>query len=76
MIDVKSEITYLLVVDYLTRMAADQVISEKELVTLECRVIYRQEQDASSLPENIRKQFYSIEKEDHISYYGKSSQRI
>ena len=31
MIDVKSEITYLLVVDYLTRMAADQVISEKEL---------------------------------------------
>lgn len=39
-------------------------------LTLECRVIYRQEQDASSLPENIRKQFYSIEKEDHISYYG------
>ena len=39
-------------------------------LTLECRVIYRQEQDASSLPESIRKQFYSIEKEDHISYYG------
>ena len=38
-------------------------------LTLECRVIYRQEQDAPSLPEDIRKQFYSIEKEDHISYY-------
>ena len=28
-------------------------------LTLECRVIYRQEQDAPSLPEDIRKQFYS-----------------
>ena len=71
MIDVKSEITYLLVVDYLTRMAADQVISEKELVTLECRVIYRQEQDASSLPENIRKQFlFYRERRSHLLLWG------
>ena len=29
--DVKNEITYLLIVDYLTRMAADQVITRQEL---------------------------------------------
>ena len=29
--DVKNEITYLLIVDYLTRMAVDQVITQKEL---------------------------------------------
>ncbi len=29
--DVKNEITYLLIVDYLNRMAADQVITQKEL---------------------------------------------
>ena len=29
--DVKNEITYLLIVDYLTRMAADQVITKQEL---------------------------------------------
>lgn len=39
-------------------------------LTLECRVIYREEQDASRLPEPIRRQFYSIEAQDHISYYG------
>ena len=39
-------------------------------LTLECQVIYRQEQDASQLPETIRRQFYRIEKEDHITYYG------
>lgn len=39
-------------------------------LTLECRVIYRQEQDASQLPEAIRKQFYSVDQCDHISYYG------
>jgi len=33
-------------------------------------VIYRQEQDASRLPEDIRRQFYTIETEDHIAYYG------
>lgn len=39
-------------------------------LTLECRVIYRQEQDAYRLPEDIRRQFYTIETEDHIAYYG------
>ena len=39
-------------------------------LTLECRVIYRQEQNAASLPEEIRRQFYTIETEDHITYYG------
>ena len=42
-------------------------------LTLECRVLYREEQDASRLPEDIRRQFYSIysiETEDHIAYYG------
>jgi hypothetical protein len=37
---------------------------------LECRVIYREEQDASRLPEDIRRQFYTIETSEHISYYG------
>ena len=39
-------------------------------LTLECQVIYRQEQDAYRLPEDIRRQFYTIETEDHIAYYG------
>lgn len=39
-------------------------------LTLECKVIYREEQDASKLPEAIQKQFYRIEKGDHISYFG------
>ena len=39
-------------------------------LTLECKVIYRQEQDLSRLPEDIRRKFYSIETEDHICYYG------
>ena len=39
-------------------------------LTLECRVIYRQKQDTSRLPEDIRRQFYTIETEDHIAYYG------
>jgi flavin reductase (DIM6/NTAB) family NADH-FMN oxidoreductase RutF len=39
-------------------------------LTLECKVIYRQEQDASQMPEVIRKQFYSMEQGDHISYFG------
>ena len=39
-------------------------------LTLECRVLYREEQDDSRLPEDIRRQFYSIETEDHIAYYG------
>lgn len=39
-------------------------------LTLECRVIYREEQNAAKLPERIRERFYYIESEDHISYYG------
>ena len=39
-------------------------------LTLECRVLYRQEQDASRLPEDIRRKFYSVETGDHIVYYG------
>ena len=39
-------------------------------LTLECRVLYREEQDASRLPESIRSKFYSIENDDHIAYYG------
>lgn len=39
-------------------------------LTLECRVIYRQEQDASQLPDVIRRQFYSMDPGDHISHFG------
>lgn len=39
-------------------------------LTLECRVIYREEQDASRLPDEIRRRFYSVETQDHISYFG------
>ena len=39
-------------------------------LTLECRVIYREEQTASRLPDAIRRKFYRIEADDHISYYG------
>ena len=39
-------------------------------LTLECRVIYKEEQDVSKLPEEIRKQFYSVETSDHTSFYG------
>lgn len=39
-------------------------------LTLECKVIYRQEQDAARLPDGIRRQFYSIDQGDHISYFG------
>lgn len=39
-------------------------------LTLECRVIYREEQKAERLPEDMKRMFYSIETEDHISYYG------
>ena len=39
-------------------------------LTLECRVLYRQEQEADKLPEDIRGQFYSVETEDHVVYYG------
>ena len=40
-------------------------------LTLECRVIYRQMQDASLLPDVIRNQFYGEAcPEEHICYYG------
>ena len=39
-------------------------------LTLECRVIYREEQDASRLPEDIRRRFYTAESGDHIAYWG------
>ena len=39
-------------------------------LTLECKVIYREAQDASKLPDMIQRQFYRIEKDDHISYFG------
>ncbi len=39
-------------------------------LTLECRVIFQEEQDASKLPEDIRKKFYSIETSEHTAFYG------
>ncbi len=39
-------------------------------LTLECRVLYKEEQDASRLPEDIRKQLYTVEPEEHITYFG------
>lgn len=39
-------------------------------LTLECKVIYRQEQDTSQLPDEIRSRFYSREPGEHISYFG------
>lgn len=39
-------------------------------LTLECRVVYREEQDSARLSEKFRKRFYSTEKDDHICYYG------
>ena len=52
-----------------------QVISVPGLkefpLTLECRVIYREEQDSSRLPQEIRDKFYPAEAGgDHVSYYG------
>lgn len=43
----------------------------KELpLTLECRVLYRQQQDDDKLCDELRKRFYTIETGDHIAYYG------
>ncbi len=39
-------------------------------LTLECRVIYKEDQDASKLPEDIRKKFYSVETSEHTAFYG------
>lgn len=40
-------------------------------LTLECRVLYRETEDVSRLPQDIQKKFYSIEPEAHIAYYGR-----
>ena len=43
----------------------------KELpLTLECRVLYRQEQESSQFNDEITRQFYTVETGDHICYYG------
>ena len=39
-------------------------------LTLECRVVYRQKQDASLLPEDIRRKFYGADGSEHVAYYG------
>lgn len=39
-------------------------------LTLECKVLYREEQHAERLPDDIKAKFYTIETADHISYYG------
>ncbi len=42
----------------------------KELpLTLECRVLYRQEQESDQFNDEITRQFYTIETGDHICYY-------
>ena len=38
-------------------------------LTLECRVIYRQEQDLSLIPEDIRERFYQ-DGDSHVMYFG------
>lgn len=43
----------------------------KELpLTLECRVLYRQEQESDQFNDEITRKFYTIETGDHICYYG------
>ena len=43
-------------------------------MTLECRVIYRQPQEMSLLPEDAQSRFYSpkygLDKDEHITYIG------
>lgn len=39
-------------------------------LTLECRVLYRQEQKSGLFNNEITRQFYTIETGDHICYYG------
>lgn len=39
-------------------------------LTLECRVLYRQEQESDQFNDEITRQFYTIETCDHICYYG------
>ena len=43
----------------------------KELpLTLECRVLYRQEQESDQFNDEITRQFYTMKTGDHICYYG------
>ena len=43
----------------------------KELpLTLECRVLYRQEQESDQFNDEITRQFYTMETGYHICYYG------
>ena len=55
-------------------LVAPEVISVPAIgeypLTLECRVLYSQRQDATRLPEDIRRQFYSMETSEHVVYYG------
>lgn len=37
-------------------------------LTLECRVLYRDEQRSDRLDEDVRAQFYTVEPEDHVEY--------
>ena len=39
-------------------------------LTLECRVLYRQEEKVEMLPEDIQRKFYSKESDPHIIYFG------
>lgn len=39
-------------------------------LTLECRVLYCQEQESDQFNDEITRQFYTIETGDHICYYG------
>ncbi len=39
-------------------------------LTLECRLLYREEQTSARLGADIRKKFYSVETDDHICFYG------
>ena len=37
-------------------------------LTLECRVLYRQQQDATALPPEIRQQFYEADTAEHVVF--------
>ena len=39
-------------------------------LTLECRVLYSQEQESSKFNDEITRQFYTMETGDHFCYYG------
>ncbi len=39
-------------------------------LTLECRILYRQEEKVEMLPEDIQRKFYSKESAPHIFYFG------